>query len=117
MLRGLIRLNWCKFLFGLMYLRPPLFLIALASFILLVINLFISSFLVYCWLIAFTLFFTALLIALIHSKAESKIYRSLAGIPLFIYYQLLSLLKVRKANKISVATQHYHNKVIDELID
>jgi len=70
---------------------------------------------VYCWLSAFVLFFAALLIALIHSKAESKIYRSLAGIPVFIFYQVLSLLKVRKANKISVATQHYHNRTIEQV--
>jgi len=52
---------------------------------------------------------------LVHSKAEKKIYRAMAGIPAFMYYQLLSLLRVRKANKISVATQHYHNKTIDEI--
>jgi cellulose synthase/poly-beta-1,6-N-acetylglucosamine synthase-like glycosyltransferase len=112
---GLIRFNWNQFLFAVLFLRPPLFLIVLSSFILMLSSLFISGLLVYSWLIAFVLFFSAIFIALIHSKAESKIYKAVAGIPLFMYYQLLSLLKARKANKISVATQHYHNKTIEEI--
>jgi cellulose synthase/poly-beta-1,6-N-acetylglucosamine synthase-like glycosyltransferase len=113
--KGLFGLNWNQFVFGLMFLRPPLFLVVLFSFLLLIANFFVNIYFVYCWLSAFVLFFAALLIALIHSKAESKIYRSLAGIPVFIFYQVLSLLKVRKANKISVATQHYHNRTIEEV--
>jgi len=115
MLRGAVHLNWSQFIFGLMFLRPPLFLIVLSSLILLTINFFISSVLVYGWLAAFVLFFVALLIALVQSKAETRIYKSLAGIPVFAYYQFLSLLKVRKANKISVATQHFHSRTIEEI--
>ena len=113
--KSLLRLDWNGFLFGLMFLRPPLFLIVLSSFLIMVSNIFININLVYWWLIAFGLFFLALVIALIHSKAEAKIYKSLAGIPLFIFYQVLSLLKVRKANKVSVATQHYHSHTIEEI--
>jgi cellulose synthase/poly-beta-1,6-N-acetylglucosamine synthase-like glycosyltransferase len=115
MLRGLFHLNWSQFMFGLMFLRPPLFLIVLSSFVLMVANLFVSATLVYGWLVAFALFAAAVLIALVLSKAEKRIYRSLAGIPVFVFYQILSLFKVRKANKISVATQHFHSRTIDEL--
>jgi cellulose synthase/poly-beta-1,6-N-acetylglucosamine synthase-like glycosyltransferase len=114
LVRGLLGLNWNQFMFALLFLRPPLFLVVLTSFLFMVASLFIDSLFVY-WVAAFALFFLALLISLIHSKAETRIYKALAGIPLFMYYQLLSLLRVRKANKISVATQHYHNKTIDEL--
>jgi len=115
LVRGILNLNWNQFLFALLFLRPPLFLIGIMSLVFLISNFFISVFLVLCWLIAFVIFFIAVFLALLHSKAEAKIYKSLAGIPVFIYYQVLSLLKIRKANKISVATQHYHNKTIDEL--
>lgn len=115
LLKGLVNLNRNQFLFALLFLRPPLFLIALCSFALMVISLFVNIIFVYCWLTAFVLFFGAFLIALVHSKAESRIYKAMAGIPLFVYYQLLSLLRVRKANKISVATQHFHNKTIEEI--
>ena len=112
---GLRHLNWNQFLFAIMFLRPPLFLVLLCSTLLLAANLFISTVLVYSWAVAFILFFVAVMTSLIHSKAEPKIYKSLAGIPVFIYYQVLSLLKIRKANKISVATPHFHSSTIDEL--
>jgi len=52
---------------------------------------------------------------LIHSKPEKAIYSSLINIPKFIFFQVLSLLKSRKANTISVATTHYHNQSIDDI--
>jgi cellulose synthase/poly-beta-1,6-N-acetylglucosamine synthase-like glycosyltransferase len=112
---GLLKLNWNQFLFALLFLRPPLFLVVLISFALMLGSFFISITLVWYWLAAFALFLLALLISLVHSKAEGRIYKALAGIPLFMYHQVLSLVKVRKANTISVATQHYHNKTIDEV--
>jgi hypothetical protein len=33
----------------------------------------------------------------------------------FIFFQFLALLKIKKANQISVATQHYYDKTIDEV--
>ena len=113
--QGILDLNWNQFLFAVLFLRPPLFLIVLVSFLFMIASLFINGTLFMYWLLAFALFFLAIFIALVHSKAEKKIYRAMAGIPAFMYYQLLSLLRVRKANKISVATQHYHNKTIDEI--
>jgi cellulose synthase/poly-beta-1,6-N-acetylglucosamine synthase-like glycosyltransferase len=112
---GLLNLNWNQFLFALLFLRPPLFLVALTSFALMLGTFFVSTTLVWYWLIAFALFLLAVLISLVHSKAEGRIYKALAGVPLFMYHQVLSLMKVRKANTISVATQHYHNKTIDEV--
>jgi cellulose synthase/poly-beta-1,6-N-acetylglucosamine synthase-like glycosyltransferase len=112
---GLLKLDWNQFLFALLFLRPPLFLVVLISFALMLGSFFISTTLVWYWLAAFALFLLALLISLLHSKAEGRIYKALAGIPLFMYHQVLSLMKVRKANTISVATQHYHNKTIDEV--
>lgn len=115
MWRSIARPNWNQFLFALMFLRPPLFLVLSSSFLLLVINFFVDSTLVYCWIAAFVLFFIAFMTALVHSKADKKIYRSLIGIPAFVFYQILSLFKVRKANQISVSTQHYYTKGIEEL--
>lgn len=113
--KGLANFNFNQFLFALLFLRPPLFLVVLSSFVFMLLSFFVGKIFVFLWLIAFAMFFVAVFISLVHSKAESKIYKALAGIPLFMYYQLLSLMKIKKANKISVATQHYHNKTIEEI--
>jgi len=80
-------------------------------------NFFISTSLVYFWIIAFVLFFAAFMISLLHSRADKRIYKSLVGVPMFVFYQVLSLLKVGKANQISVSTQHYYTKPLDELAE
>lgn len=115
--QSILKLNRNQFLFGLMFLRPPLFLVFVGSLFCLVLNFFINISLAYYWIAAFALFFVAFMIALVHSKADKKIYKSLIGIPRFMFYQILSLMKVRKANQISVATQHYYTKPIDELAE
>jgi len=58
---------------------------------------------------------SSVFIALLNSDTDKRIYQSLGGIPKFIFFQILSLLKVRKANKHSVATQHYYDIKSDEV--
>jgi cellulose synthase/poly-beta-1,6-N-acetylglucosamine synthase-like glycosyltransferase len=115
LVKGIRRLDWNQFISGLMFLRPPLFLVLTTSFALTITSLFIDR-LVGIWIVvALSSFIVAFLIALIHSKADKRIYRSLVGVPVFIFFQFLALLKIKKANQISVATQHFYEKSIDEI--
>ena len=113
--KGVINFNWNQFLFGFILLRPPLFIFLILSFVLMLANIFIDPFVVFIWLIAFLIFTAGFFIALLNSETDKRIYQSLGGIPTFIFYQVLSLLKVRKANKHSVATQHFYDKKLDEV--
>jgi uncharacterized membrane protein YraQ (UPF0718 family) len=73
-------------------------------------NLFISIAAVFVWLIGLITFVLGFYIALAKSDTDKRIWQSLINIPKFIFFQVLSLLKVRKANKHSVATTHYYNE-------
>ena len=99
--------SWNQFIFGLILLRPPLFIFLILSLLFMFINLFISITAVVIWLICFIIFVTGFYIALAKSDTDKQIYQSLINIPKFVFYQVLSLLKVRKANQHSVATTHY----------
>ena len=107
---GIRRFNWNQFLFGFILLRPPLFIFLLLSMFLMGINLFINPFIAHLWLIGFALFVIGFFLALLLSPTDKRIYQALTGIPKFIYFQVLSLLKAKNANKHSVATQHFHDK-------
>jgi uncharacterized membrane protein YraQ (UPF0718 family) len=72
-------------------------------------NIFISLAAVLVWLFGLIAFVLGFYIALAKSNTDKRIWQSLINIPKFIFYQVLSLLKVRKANKHSVATTHYYN--------
>lgn len=105
---GLKNFSLNQILFGLVLLRPPLFIFLIISGLMLVINLFIAPLISLLWLTGFILFVLSFVISLKLSKADSRIYTSLKGIPSFVFYQVISLTRIFSANKRSVATQHFH---------
>ncbi|MGZ3873640.1 MAG: glycosyltransferase [Mucilaginibacter sp.] len=105
-----------QLLFGLILLRPPLFIFLLFSIVCLSVNLFISPFTAILWITGFALFVLGFYIALLKSETDVRIYRSLVNIPKFIFFQVLSLLKAGKANERSVATNHYHTSAVEQII-
>ncbi|WDF53687.1 glycosyltransferase [Mucilaginibacter sp. KACC 22063] len=109
--------SWNQFVFGLILLRPPLFIFLLVSVVFMLINIFISLTAVLIWLVAFIIFVLGFYIALAKSDTDKTIYQSLINIPKFIFFQVLSLLKARNANKHSVATTHYYNSASEEQKD
>lgn len=106
--------SWNQFIFGLILLRPPLFIFLLLSVLFMLANIFISLTAVLVWLLCFIIFVTGFYISLAKSETDKQIYQSLINIPKFIFYQVLSLVKVRKANQHSVATTHYVHGITKE---
>ena len=114
MAEGLRKFDWNRFLFSIILLRPPLFIFLLLAILFTAANFFISIPMVIIWLCGFVAFVLGFIIALIHAKPDRVIYKSLLGIPKFIFFQVLSLLKVRKANQLSVATKHGNPNSVNE---
>ncbi|MCE7066075.1 glycosyltransferase [Dyadobacter sp. CY326] len=102
---GLISFNWNQTLFGLVLLRPPLFIFLLLSVFFMFVNLFISIPVAIMWFVGLCVFVAGFYISLRKSETDPKIYQSLVNIPKFIAFQVLALLNARKANQISVATR------------
>ena len=104
--KGITNFNWNQLLFGIILLRPPLFIFLLLSVGCMFLNVFINPIIALFWFIGLSLFVLGFGIALAVSKTDKRIYQSLSNIPKFIFFQVLSLLKVTKANQVSVSTQH-----------
>lgn len=114
--KGIKNFSLNQLLFGLILLRPPLFIFLILSAGCLMLNIITGNILgILLWCYAFTLFIIGFTLSLFFSKTDKKIYLSLVGIPRFIFLQVISLIKSRNANKRSVATQHYHTKNLDEI--
>jgi len=107
--KGIANFSRNQFIFGLILLRPPLFIFLILAIICMAANFFISITAVFIWLAGLILFVLGFYIALAKSDTDKRIWQSLINIPKFVFFQVLSLLKVRKANKHSVATTHYYN--------
>jgi cellulose synthase/poly-beta-1,6-N-acetylglucosamine synthase-like glycosyltransferase len=104
--KGLFKANWNQLAFGVVLLRPPLFIFLLLSVGFTFINVVVDPVAAFIWVIGFTAFFGGFLISLLRSDTDRAIYRSLRGIPRFMFLQVVSLMKARKANQYSVATKH-----------
>lgn len=107
--KGIRNASFNQIMFGLILLRPPLFIFLALSGLCMMVNLFFSLTGLMIWLAGFACFFCGFFIALKESKAERSIYQALLHAPVFIFYQLLALMHIRRANKLSVATQHFHH--------
>lgn len=112
--KGILNFNLNQFLFGLTLLRPPLFIFLILSLICLILNIFLSTNLVLAWIIAYVCFIVGFGITLFRSDTDLRIYKALINIPEFMFLQVLSLLKIKSANKISVATKHLHEKYTED---
>ena len=99
-----------RFWFSLMLLRPPLFMLVGIASICFIINLFLNAWMAVAWMGGLAIFAIIVTYSLYYFEADQKIYRSLISAPKFVGYQLLALLKAKKANKLSVATEHYCDK-------
>ena len=111
--KGIRNFSINQFLFGFILLRPPLFILLSMSMLILIANIFISTIAAWIWCGLILVFSFGFFLALLSSKTDKRIYQSLIHIPKFIFFQILSLLKVRKANQHSVATEHVHNKEME----
>jgi cellulose synthase/poly-beta-1,6-N-acetylglucosamine synthase-like glycosyltransferase len=106
--KGITNFSWNQLLFGLVLLRPPLFIFLLLSVGCLFVDIFVSPETVAFWVAGFVLFIGGFCFALLKSHTDKRIYRSLINIPKFMFFQVLSLLKARRANERSVATKHHY---------
>jgi cellulose synthase/poly-beta-1,6-N-acetylglucosamine synthase-like glycosyltransferase len=97
-----------QLLFGLVLLRPPLFIFLILSVLATLINI-IFGLNYWIWILGIICFVVSFFLSLNNSETDKRIYASLINIPKFIFFQILSLTKVKKANKISVATKHIQN--------
>lgn len=104
--KGILKMDWNRFLFGLVLLRPPLFIFLILSVLFMFANILIMPAMALTWLAALLVFVAGFFIPLLKHETDPRIFSSLKGIPAFIFYQVISLLKAKRANKISVATKH-----------
>lgn len=112
---GIKNLNLNQFLSGFIMLRPPLFLLLVLSVFIAIVNLFINPVYSLVWAGLLGLFTLGFFIALANSETDKKLYASLKHIPKFMFLQLISLIKAKKANELSVSTEHSYHREMEEI--
>lgn len=112
---GIIKLNWNQFACGIVFVKPPIFILFGLIGLIMFIDLLVMPLMLIFWVCAILTFILVFFYALYYFKAPKVIYVSLASIPLFIFYQVKGLFKAKKANEISTATTHSYISELDDL--
>lgn len=104
--RGIMRLSRNQTLFGLILLRPPLFIFLILSALLLTVNWITGAPYTWIWAVSLALFVCGFGIALLRSETDSRVYRSLLSIPGFMVLQVLALFRFLLKRRTPVSTDH-----------
>ncbi|WP_345229933.1 glycosyltransferase [Olivibacter ginsenosidimutans] len=110
LLKGIITWRWNMVLFAIALVRPPLFILLALVFIGFSVTWFFLPSASLIYVAALILFIINFYVALVHFKANRSIYRALLSAPKFVFIQFMALFKVKKANKLSVATRHFQQQ-------
>lgn len=117
MWKGVQKLNFNLFYFGFYLLNPPVFILILISVFLLGINLFVCLPIALAWALGLVSFVLSFPLILLFSKANKPVMQALLTLPVFMYWQLMALLKLKKANKDFLKTEHNAVLTIEEVMD
>lgn len=91
---GIIRFSLNQVLFGMVLVRPPLFMFLILSVLFTLINLVTGQFLITAiWVLSLFIFVGGFLLALAKSHTDKKIYQSLVNIPKFMFCRCYRCLK------------------------
>lgn len=113
---GWRRLNFNLIFFGFTVLRPPLFITMGLAFICLLANLFISTPLALAWAAVLAIFVSSFILIILTQSRQKGMYKAIFYIPVVVVRQISALLKIKKAGKDFLKTDHIKVIYIEELL-
>ncbi|MEJ7735791.1 MAG: glycosyltransferase family 2 protein [Chitinophagaceae bacterium] len=113
---GIRKLNFNVAFFGFMNLRPPLFLVMGMAFLFVLINLFINPLSALIWSAVIVVFVISFFLIISAKTNDKKLLSTVFYMPLFILRQVFALLKMGKANKSFLKTEHTKIVFIEDLL-
>lgn len=113
---GITKLSFNRIFFAYTIIIPPMFILVLLTFILLLVNIFFSFPHFIIVFISFALFVSGFMFALYLSKVPIQIWQSLWRIPFFMVRQLLALLKINNSNKDFMVTEKTKNSSVEDVM-
>ncbi|NNE29291.1 MAG: glycosyltransferase, partial [Saprospiraceae bacterium] len=116
LLRGLFGLNWNQFLFGLITLAPPLFILVFFSGIWAVLSFWVQPIISASLILGLVIFMGTILWTLKLSRAPAEIWKTIWSLPLFALRQVKALFKMANPNKNFKHTEHNRGVSIDDVL-
>jgi cellulose synthase/poly-beta-1,6-N-acetylglucosamine synthase-like glycosyltransferase len=115
-LTGLKRFDFKLMYFGFILLRPPLFIVVGLAFLFAGINFFIHPFISMLWLLTLFLFALGFVLIIATQSRQKGMTATLLHVPLVVVRQAKAMLRMNKAAKNFLKTEHSKVVYIDELL-
>ena len=113
---GIRKMDFNIIFFGFVNLRPPFFILLLLVMLSSVVNYFIHLHLFLAWMIILLLFIASFVVIVSLKSSDKKTIQSIFFLPLLIARQIMALVKVKRANKTFLNTEHNKLVYIEDLI-
>ena len=114
--RGFKNVSWNQFLFGIITIAPPLFILLFSALFLLVIGFWLNLLMSIALFIGLGIFVLTIFWSLYLSRVPNEIWNAIWGIPLFIFKQMTALLKMGNPNKNFKHSEHTKAVRIEEIL-
>lgn len=115
--RGMKNGSWNQFLFGLITIAPPLFILVFSALLLVGVGLFFNPFYSAILVGGLSVFAATILWTLQLSAVPSAIWKAIWGLPVFIFKQITALFKMSNPNKNFKHSEHTRTVKIDDLAE
>ncbi len=114
--RGIFNFSWNQFLFGLITIAPPMFIMLMAAFVLAIAGFFINPAMSLVLIGGMAIFAATIFWTLYLSKAPKEVWNAVWSMPGFIFGQMKGLLKMGNPNKNFKHTEHKKHIGIEEVL-
>jgi cellulose synthase/poly-beta-1,6-N-acetylglucosamine synthase-like glycosyltransferase len=115
-LRGMLTLNWNKFLFGLVTASLPLFILLGLSGLMFLLGLFINVKVSMALATAMSIFIENIFFCLYLSKVPPMVWQAVLAVPTFIMKQFSALFKMANPHKNFIHSEHKVVVYIDDVL-
>jgi len=113
--KGVKNANWNQFLFGLITIAPPLFILLFTALILVGIGFFFNPLYSVIMIGGLCVFAATIIWTLRLSNVPPAIWKAIWGLPIFIFKQITALFKMSDPNKNFKHSEHTRTVKIDDL--
>ena len=115
--RGITNFSWNQWLYGLVTITPPMFIMLFGAIALAGLGLFLQPLMTVALIAAIGIFALTIFWTLYLSKVPKEIWGAIWGMPLFVFKQFTALFKMSNPNKNFKHTEHKVSVSVDDLIE
>ncbi len=112
---GLVHFDWNVFYFGLMLSFPPMFLLVAGLLFIASAGLILNPLMSLLCLAGLGIFSLQFFAALLKSPAPAPIWKAIPKIPVFVWRQVLAVMKIQASKNDFMATDHTENTEIEDV--